>query len=78
MDRTSARRKRAKKSFDANRRRPNVSSEVSCKFLACILRSGAGDVGVKAGESTGEGDQQGEEELECFDAMQTDSTEARR
>lgn len=46
--------------------------------MACILRSGAGDVGVKAGESTGEGDQQGEEELECFDAMQTDSTEARR
>lgn len=26
------------------RRRPNVSSEVSSKFLACVLRSGAGDV----------------------------------
>lgn len=37
-----------------------------------------GMFGVKAGESTGEGDRQGEEELECFDAMQTDSTGARR
>lgn len=51
---------------------------MSSKFLPCILRSGAGEVGGKAGESTGEGDQQGKEELECFDAMQTDSTDARR
>lgn len=53
-------------------------SRCQASFCRAVLRSGAGEAVGKAGESTGEGDQQGKEELECFDAMQTDSTEARR